>query len=375
MIGLGQTGCSIALRQLRSDRTFLMAMRCPSRARSVALASGMPQLGRVPIYIHEKQMLNEWRRFGKIVGHRCRQRQAGGGLNVGYDKSLHRLPYLSGMVHLKPAMDETPLAQRQFRSPLGVCASGSIASRRNARPAWRRSNDSVTPRAIGMSAQAMTISSISLFRLPSMPSLSVGRQAVHPDPSLNFQVSRWFSWVGQVDMLEDMRTVAPPIATFADWQPEYATLDQQVLEEGKNLMAGFYLRATEFFLLAGDSQRKPLRGKFMQLTGDDYGVTSSDRHRMPNADRPIHRFLPVYRFTPPTPKTLRCCAAASTATSKIYAPSSAGCAMRAMTSWPSRAPARRLRSSTSALTLQVIAAWLDLQAQRAQPVSRYGHSN
>ena len=153
-----------------------------------------------------------------------------------------------------------------------------------------------------MSAQAITISSPSLFRLPSMPSLPVGYQAVHPDASLNFQMNRWFSWVGEVGMLEEMRTVAPRVATYADWQREFATLAQQALEKGQNLRAAYDLRAAEFFLPAGDPQRKPMREKFVQLTRDHYGVKFADQHRVPYADGPVHGFLPVYRFTPAQPK-------------------------------------------------------------------------
>ncbi len=144
-----------------------------------------------------------------------------------------------------------------------------------------------------MSAQAMT------FSLLSLPS---GYHAIHPDVSLNFQMNRWFSWVGDVGMLDEMRTVAPRITTYADWQREFAALAQQALAKGQNLEAAYYLRAAEFFLLAGDPQRKPMREKFVQLTRDHYGVKSGDQHRVPYSDGLVHGFLPVYRFTPPNPK-------------------------------------------------------------------------
>ena len=164
---------------------------------------------------------------------------------------------------------------------------------------------SATPKTLGISSQAMTISSPSLFKLPSMPSLPVGYHAVHPDASLNFQMNRWFSWVGEAGMLEEMRTVAPRIATFADWQRDFATLAQQALEKAQNLRAAYYLRAAEFFLPAGDPQRKPMREKFVQLTRGHYGVKFADQHRGPYADGLVDGFLPVYRFTPAQPKGLR----------------------------------------------------------------------
>ena len=68
------------------------------------------------------------------------------------------------------------------------------------------------------------------------------------------------------------------------------------------LKAASYLRAAEFFLPAGDPQRKPMREKFVQLTRDHYGVKPNDQHRVPYAVGSVHGFLPVYRFTPAQPK-------------------------------------------------------------------------
>lgn len=144
-----------------------------------------------------------------------------------------------------------------------------------------------------MNAQAMKASPLSH---------PIGYHAIHPDESLNFQMNRWFSWVGDVDMLEEMRTVAPRIATYADWQREFALLAQQALAQAQNLKAAYYLRAAEFFLLAGDPQRKPMRDKFVQLTRDHYGVNPNDQHRVPYSDGLVQGILPVYRFTPTNPK-------------------------------------------------------------------------
>ena len=72
----------------------------------------------------------------------------------------------------------------------------------------------------------------------------IGYHAIHPDVSLNFQMNRWFSWVGDVGMLDEMRTVAPRITTYADWQREFAALAQQALANvrnpAQNLKAAYY---------------------------------------------------------------------------------------------------------------------------------------
>ena len=42
--------------------------------------------------------------------------------------------------------------------------------------------------------------------------------SLHPNVSLNFQMNRWYNWVGEPDMLEEMRTAVRRIATYADWK-------------------------------------------------------------------------------------------------------------------------------------------------------------
>ena len=130
----------------------------------------------------------------------------------------------------------------------------------------------------------------------------IGYHSIHPDVSLNFQMNRWFGMVGDVSMLEEMRAVAPRITTYADWHREFAALAQQALAKGQVLKAAYYLRSAEFFLPAGDPQRKPMREKFVQLARDHYGVNAGDQHRVPYADGPVHGFLPAYRFKPAKPK-------------------------------------------------------------------------
>ena len=156
--------------------------------------------------------------------------------------------------------------------------------------------------ALGMSAQATALSPPSAPSLPGLPRTPIGHHAIHPDVSLNFQMNRWFSWVGDVDMLEEMRTVAPRIATYADWQREFAALAQQALTTGKNVRAAYYFRAAEFFLLADDPKRRQMREQFVQLTRDHYGVKPGDQHRVPYADGSTRGTLPAYRFTPANPK-------------------------------------------------------------------------
>lgn len=133
-------------------------------------------------------------------------------------------------------------------------------------------------------------------------SFPVGYHAIHPDVSLNFQMNRWFNWVGDVSMLDEMRAAAPRIGTYEDWQREFLALARQALAAGQTLRAAYYFRSAEFFLLAADPRRKPMRERFVQLTREHHGIRSGDRHRVPYSDGTVQGFLPAYRFTPLRPK-------------------------------------------------------------------------
>jgi hypothetical protein len=41
--------------------------------------------------------------------------------------------------------------------------------------------------------------------------IPVGTHPLHQDVSMNFQMNRWFSWVGEPGILDEMRSVAPRI--------------------------------------------------------------------------------------------------------------------------------------------------------------------
>ena len=66
----------------------------------------------------------------------------------------------------------------------------------------------------------------------------VGSRSLRPDPSMNFQMNRWFGWVGEPDMLEEMRTVAPRIVTYDDWQREFVALAELSFRAGPRPQGG-----------------------------------------------------------------------------------------------------------------------------------------
>ena len=129
-------------------------------------------------------------------------------------------------------------------------------------------------------------------------SFPVGYHSLHPNVSMNFQMNRWFGWVGESDMLEEMRMAAKRIATYADWKLEFVALAERASQQGHILRAGFYWRSAEFFMRPDDPERKSAREKFLGAVRSVYGVELGERHAVPYVDGRIRGFLPAYRFTP-----------------------------------------------------------------------------
>lgn len=126
----------------------------------------------------------------------------------------------------------------------------------------------------------------------------VGYYQLHPDVSMNFQMNRWFSWVGEKGMLEEMQRIAPRIASYADWKREFLAVAENASRQEHILRAGFYYRAAEFFMRPDDADRKNAREKFLSAIRKVYGLDQIERHTIPYADGQTEGFLPAYRLTP-----------------------------------------------------------------------------
>jgi hypothetical protein len=133
-------------------------------------------------------------------------------------------------------------------------------------------------------------------------SFPVGFHRIHPDISMNFQMNRWFGWVGEQAMLDEMRAVAPRIASCSDWSREFLALAQNAVRQTHVLRPGFYYRAAEFFMRADDRDRKNTRDNFLGAVRSVYGFEQIKRHAVPYSDGHVEGFLPAYRFTPVTSK-------------------------------------------------------------------------
>ena len=135
---------------------------------------------------------------------------------------------------------------------------------------------------------------------PAVPATTfpVGYYSLHPNPSMNFQINRWFGWVGEPEMLKEMRMVAPRIVNYTDWKREFVALATLAFEQGHVLRAGFYWRSAEFFMQAEDPERKHAHQRFLEAMRSAYGLELGERHAVPYADGHVRGFLPAYRFKP-----------------------------------------------------------------------------
>ena len=151
--------------------------------------------------------------------------------------------------------------------------------------------------SIKPSPQSQEIPRIHPCLAMTAPTFPVGYHSLHPDASMNFQMNRWFGWVGEPGMLEEMRAVAPRIATYSDWKREFLALAEHASRQSHVLRAGFHWRSAEFFMQADDPERKIVRERFLAAVRSVSGPELGERHAVPYADGRISGFLPAYRFT------------------------------------------------------------------------------
>jgi pimeloyl-ACP methyl ester carboxylesterase len=126
----------------------------------------------------------------------------------------------------------------------------------------------------------------------------VGYYQLHRDTSMNFQMNRWFGWVGEQAMLDEMRNVAPHIENYTDWKREFLALADNATRQGHILRSGFYYRSAEFFMRADDTDRKSSREKFLVAVRSVYSLEQVERYKISYNDGHVRGFLPAYRFTP-----------------------------------------------------------------------------
>src|ERR1700677_3339025 len=123
----------------------------------------------------------------------------------------------------------------------------------------------------------------------------VGYYSFHPNVSLNFQMNRFWNWVGDKQMLEELKAVGTRISNYDDWVREMSELSDSSLAAGRRLPAAYYAKMAIFFLDPSDARVKPAFQRFMDIVLKENGVTPENHHLVPYQGKQ----LSAYRFTPP----------------------------------------------------------------------------
>jgi len=126
----------------------------------------------------------------------------------------------------------------------------------------------------------------------------VGYYQLHPNALLNYEMNRFWGWVGEEQMLEELRAAAPRIASYPDWVREMLELSDKALANGRRLPAAYYAEMAHFFTAPDDPRRQPALQRFLDNVLAANGVAANDHHLVPYQGTQ----LSAYQFTPEQPR-------------------------------------------------------------------------
>jgi alpha-beta hydrolase superfamily lysophospholipase len=126
----------------------------------------------------------------------------------------------------------------------------------------------------------------------------VGYYQLHPNISLNFQMNRFWNWVGDQQMLDELREAGKHIVSYDDWVRVMTDLSDKALAAGRRLPAAYYAKMAIFFLDPSDARVKPAFQRFLDNVLGENRVTPDNQHQVPYQQA----HLTAYRFTPEKPR-------------------------------------------------------------------------
>jgi pimeloyl-ACP methyl ester carboxylesterase len=129
-------------------------------------------------------------------------------------------------------------------------------------------------------------------------SFPIGYYDLHPDISINFQLNRFYGWVGDDSMLTEMRDALAGVNDYPAFTKIILDLGEKALARHEVRKGAYYLRLAEFFLLFNDPRKLPTRQRFVDLLLDHFQIEPSAYSRIPFETG----WLPAYRLTPIQPK-------------------------------------------------------------------------
>ncbi|MGA2429340.1 MAG: alpha/beta fold hydrolase [Candidatus Acidiferrum sp.] len=129
-------------------------------------------------------------------------------------------------------------------------------------------------------------------------SFPVGYYDLHPDISINFQLNRFYGWVGDDSMLTEMRETVAGVNDYPSFTKIILDLGEKALARHEVLKGAYYLRLAEFFLPFSDPRKLPTRQRFVDLLLDHLQIAQSAYSKIPFETG----WLPAYRLTPKKPR-------------------------------------------------------------------------
>ena len=127
----------------------------------------------------------------------------------------------------------------------------------------------------------------------------VGLYNLHSDPSVNFQMNRFYNWTNDKTMLDEMRIASNAIHSYSDLIKSFIELGGISLEKNEKLKAAYYFRGAEFYMPDSNPDKKKLRKRFISLTCDFYGISENQHYMIPYQNG----YLSAYRISPENPKS------------------------------------------------------------------------
>lgn len=126
----------------------------------------------------------------------------------------------------------------------------------------------------------------------------IGLYNLHSDPSINFQMNRFYNWTNDKTMLTEMRSASNAIHSYSDLIKAFIELGNSSLVKNEKLKAAYYFRGAEFYMPETDPHKQSLRKQFISLANEFYGISESQHHLIPYQNG----YLSAYRMSPDNPK-------------------------------------------------------------------------
>jgi pimeloyl-ACP methyl ester carboxylesterase len=129
-------------------------------------------------------------------------------------------------------------------------------------------------------------------------SFPIGYHDLHPDLNINFQLNRFYGWVGDDSMLTEMGTAVAGVNDYPTFTKVILDLGEKALVRHEARKGAYYLRLAEFFMFTDDPRKLSTRQRFVDLLLGDLQIAPSAYSRIPFGTA----WLPAYRLTPKKPR-------------------------------------------------------------------------